>query len=239
MAGCGPATILLGPARGRNPELILDGNPYELLGVEADADPREVRRAYHRLAQERHPDKLGALSEQEQREAEAHMQAINQAYEQLTDAATQDVHADRRRRKRGKKALVVVVWGSVAVLLAAILTTQWPRWVSAPEREAATRGRSGADSPRTLAALIRDTKDRPGDSHAWELRWRAEAAAGLPNDAAKSLLRAVQLDSGNVALHEARARLAVNQGDATAAAEELAWLRANGFAARADAATRH
>lgn len=49
---------------------------YEVLGVEKDADPAKVKRAYRRRAEKAHPDKGGSDEE---------MAEVNQAYEVLSD----------------------------------------------------------------------------------------------------------------------------------------------------------
>jgi len=53
---------------------------YEVLGIEPDASAEEIRRAYHRVAFQCHPDR-------NQRSAEAHeeMERINEAYAVLSD----------------------------------------------------------------------------------------------------------------------------------------------------------
>lgn len=51
-------------------------NPYQTLGVDRDATPDEIKRAYRRLASQHHPDKGGD---------KARFQEIQQAYDTLTD----------------------------------------------------------------------------------------------------------------------------------------------------------
>ena len=58
-------------------------DPYAELGIDAHADQRTIRRAYHARARLRHPDKGGNA---------AAMARINAAYELLKDS--------RRRRTR-------------------------------------------------------------------------------------------------------------------------------------------
>jgi hypothetical protein len=55
-------------------------NYYKLLQVDPSADPEVIAAAYKRLALKNHPDTNGATAE-----AKARMQAINQAYEVLSD----------------------------------------------------------------------------------------------------------------------------------------------------------
>ncbi len=52
--------------------------PYELLGVDSDASPEEIRRAYRRQVKEVHPDNGGSADE---------FQAIYNAYETLTQGS--------------------------------------------------------------------------------------------------------------------------------------------------------
>lgn len=58
---------------------------YHILGVPSDADEREIKRAYHRLARELHPDKAG--SPQQAREVEQRFAVISKAYNVLKDPA--------------------------------------------------------------------------------------------------------------------------------------------------------
>jgi len=51
-------------------------NPYQTLGIERDANPDEIKRAYRKLASQHHPDKGGDKSK---------FQEIQSAYETLTD----------------------------------------------------------------------------------------------------------------------------------------------------------
>ena len=53
---------------------------YEVLGIAADASPEEIKRAYHRLAFQCHPDRNW-----ESEEAHEEMERINEAYAVLSD----------------------------------------------------------------------------------------------------------------------------------------------------------
>jgi curved DNA-binding protein CbpA len=66
---------------------------YHILGVPSDADEREVKRAYHRLARELHPDKAG--SEQAAREVEQRFAVISKAYNVLKDPALRKEYDNR------------------------------------------------------------------------------------------------------------------------------------------------
>ncbi|XKM13400.1 molecular chaperone DnaJ [Orbaceae bacterium ac157xtp] len=54
---------------------------YEVLGVSKDADEREIKKAYKRLAMKYHPDK----NQDKKDEAEAKFKEVKEAYEILTD----------------------------------------------------------------------------------------------------------------------------------------------------------
>lgn len=54
---------------------------YEILGVSRDADEREIKKAYKRLAMKHHPDR-----NQGDKDSEAKFKEIKEAYEILTDA---------------------------------------------------------------------------------------------------------------------------------------------------------
>jgi hypothetical protein len=58
---------------------------YDVLGVGADADFEEVRRAYHRKARLFHPDRYAGSPDPERRGAEAQMKALNEAWSTLSN----------------------------------------------------------------------------------------------------------------------------------------------------------
>src|SRR5437867_1798139 len=60
------------------------GDPYQILGVERDADLREIRAAYRRLAKKSHPDVNRAPDAAEQ------MTRINWAYSVATEHARRE-----------------------------------------------------------------------------------------------------------------------------------------------------
>jgi DnaJ family protein C protein 3 len=57
---------------------------YKVLGVDRDADERDIKKAYRKLTKEHHPDKAQSRGVPKE-EAEKKMAAINEAYETLND----------------------------------------------------------------------------------------------------------------------------------------------------------
>ena len=57
---------------------------YTILGVSRDASQDEIRKAYHKLAKEHHPDRFVNSSDSEKKYHENKMKEINDAYENLT-----------------------------------------------------------------------------------------------------------------------------------------------------------
>lgn len=68
-------------------------NYYEILEIPSDADEREIKRAYHRLARQQHPDK--AASPEEVRRFEEQFAQISAAYNTLKDGSKREAY-DRR-----------------------------------------------------------------------------------------------------------------------------------------------
>lgn len=62
-----------------------DVEPYEVLGVPADADDAQVRAAYRRLVREHHPDRHVGGSAAEQEAAARRMAEVTEAYQLLSD----------------------------------------------------------------------------------------------------------------------------------------------------------
>src|SRR5687767_2519263 len=59
---------------------MVEGDYYELLGVERGADGSAIKSAYRRLAMECHPDRHGGCTDKE-----ARFKAISEAYDCLKD----------------------------------------------------------------------------------------------------------------------------------------------------------
>jgi molecular chaperone DnaJ len=73
-------------------------NPYEILGVSPDATPEEIKRAYRKKARENHPDLNPG-----DKDAEARMNKINEAYDRITNPEKYAA-SDARRRSQGGSA---------------------------------------------------------------------------------------------------------------------------------------
>jgi curved DNA-binding protein CbpA len=74
----------------------MNANYYEILEIPSDADDREIKRAYHRLARELHPDK--AASPEEARKVEDRFALVSAAYNALKDP---DKRAEYNKTAKG------------------------------------------------------------------------------------------------------------------------------------------
>ncbi|MBY0418775.1 MAG: DnaJ domain-containing protein, partial [Pararheinheimera sp.] len=61
-------------------------NYFRILGVKASANEDEIKKAYKRLSNKYHPDKLLNLSDDEKEQAGAQLQRVKEAYDVLSDA---------------------------------------------------------------------------------------------------------------------------------------------------------
>ncbi|WP_337841953.1 DnaJ domain-containing protein [Rheinheimera sp.] len=61
-------------------------NYFRVLGVKANATEDEIKKAYKRLSNKYHPDKLRDASEVELEQAAAQLQRVKEAYDVLSDA---------------------------------------------------------------------------------------------------------------------------------------------------------
>ena len=59
------------------------GNAYKVLEVDSDADADAVKKAYRRMANRYHPDKVGHLGEEFRQVAEEKFKAISEAYQEI------------------------------------------------------------------------------------------------------------------------------------------------------------
>ncbi|HOX70693.1 MAG: co-chaperone DjlA [Dokdonella sp.] len=86
MKGYGPAYS--GPQGGysgqRPPRnTVPAADPYVVLGIPRESDPRDIKRAYRKLMSQHHPDKLGNVPAELKHGAEARAREINAAYERI------------------------------------------------------------------------------------------------------------------------------------------------------------
>ncbi|MCE9687275.1 MULTISPECIES: cold adaptation protein ActJcold adaptation protein ActJ [Shewanella] len=61
-------------------------NHFSVLGVKPSAKEDDIKKAYKRLSNKYHPDKLLGASEDEKQRAGAELQRVKKAYEVLSDA---------------------------------------------------------------------------------------------------------------------------------------------------------
>lgn len=61
-------------------------NYFRILGVKANANEDEIKKAYKRLSNKYHPDKLLNLSDDEKEQAAEQLQKVKEAYDVLSDA---------------------------------------------------------------------------------------------------------------------------------------------------------
>jgi curved DNA-binding protein CbpA len=120
---------------------------YDVLGVGADADLDEVRRAYYRKAQRLHPDRYAGSSDPERRQAEAEMKAVNVAWSTLKNpearrrydaelgvigAGAEDERRGHDERRSGTRLAVacLLLLSIVASVIAAVSRSDddSPRW---------------------------------------------------------------------------------------------------------------
>jgi len=119
-------------------------NYYETLEVPSDADEREIKRAYHRLARDLHPDK--ASSPDEARSLEEKFALVSAAYNTLKDPAKRTEHDKRVQANTtasGQSSNITPL-PRKATATAAVL--QAPRGVPAPTTKPASG--APATSPR-------------------------------------------------------------------------------------------
>jgi DnaJ like chaperone protein len=74
-----------GHASREPPSRPSDKDPYAVLGLAADANEREIKRAYRKLMSQHHPDKLGDVPDELKRRAEERAREINAAYDRIRE----------------------------------------------------------------------------------------------------------------------------------------------------------
>jgi curved DNA-binding protein CbpA len=72
---------------------------YQILEVHETASSQEIKKAYLKLANDYHPDKLGHVSEAVRKLSEAKLKEINEAYEILKDPEKKKVYDQDTKRK--------------------------------------------------------------------------------------------------------------------------------------------
>ncbi|ABI70607.1 MULTISPECIES: cold adaptation protein ActJcold adaptation protein ActJ [Shewanella] len=60
-------------------------NHFSVLGVRANAKEDDIKKAYKRLSNKYHPDKLLGASDDEKQQASVQLQRVKKAYEVLSD----------------------------------------------------------------------------------------------------------------------------------------------------------
>lgn len=73
-------------ARAPSPQAFIKGDYYLILGVPYTASQRQIRRAYHDLAKQYHPDKHNQGTPTDAQRARERMNLINEAYHHLKDS---------------------------------------------------------------------------------------------------------------------------------------------------------
>jgi len=82
--------------RARRIRMALNRTHYQVLGVTPEASEREIKRAYHRLARQMHPDK--AATPEQARRMELDFAAISTAYNALKDKARRREYDEQLKR---------------------------------------------------------------------------------------------------------------------------------------------
>jgi curved DNA-binding protein CbpA len=78
-------------------------DPFEVLGVDPDTPPREIREAYHRLVRLHHPDRHPDDDDAARSARHTRMASINAAYRMLNDPdELERFRRLQRRRERGR-----------------------------------------------------------------------------------------------------------------------------------------
>ena len=59
---------------------------YEVLGISKGASSEEIKKAFRKMANKYHPDKVSHLGKEIQKNAEEKFKAVNDAYQKIKDA---------------------------------------------------------------------------------------------------------------------------------------------------------
>jgi curved DNA-binding protein CbpA len=98
----------------------MNPNYYEILEIPSDADEREIKNAYHRLARELHPDK--APTPEDAKGLEDRFAQVSAAYNTLKDPAKRAEHDKRAQGVGGQKAPGQPSGGSRKTATASVLS---------------------------------------------------------------------------------------------------------------------
>ncbi|MBL0162253.1 MAG: co-chaperone DjlA [Xanthomonadales bacterium] len=80
----GPQGNWSGPGQQQRPRnTVSTVDPYVVLGITHEAEPRDIKRAYRKLMSQHHPDKLGNVPDELKQRAESRAREINAAYERI------------------------------------------------------------------------------------------------------------------------------------------------------------
>jgi len=79
----GPSQEREQPSGGPREQEFSQKNAYSVLGVGRDASPEEIKRAFRRLANKYHPDKVSHMGDEFRELAERRFKEIQEAYQKL------------------------------------------------------------------------------------------------------------------------------------------------------------
>jgi len=79
----GPSREREQPSGGTREQEFSQKNAYSVLGVGRDASPEEIKRAFRRLANKYHPDKVSHMGDEFRELAERRFKEIQEAYQKL------------------------------------------------------------------------------------------------------------------------------------------------------------
>jgi DnaJ like chaperone protein len=79
----GPSQEREQPSGGPHEQKPSQKNAYSVLGVGRDASPEEIKRAFRRLANKYHPDKVSHMGDEFRELAERRFKEIQEAYQKL------------------------------------------------------------------------------------------------------------------------------------------------------------
>lgn len=196
---------------------------YELLGVAPSASTAEIRRAYARLAREKHPDRFADPAEKER--AQRTFQDITHAFNTLMNPETREEYDRERERPQpgtpeeiatdaSERARTALEAGQVEEAITLLRTAVY----HAPENSAyhAALGRALARVPaharEAVQALEKATQLDPRNASAFAELAVVLARQGLRLRAQKALDAALRLAPRDPRLARLAAELGLGQG---------------------------